>query len=190
MRRRNLLLLPALLLDGCASSSPDLYSLEPRLGPARAGKCQLIVVRGVGLPRYLDREEIVRVAGAARLRIAENDWWGEPLRAMLRRVLVADLAQRLPSSDVLADEGTLAARPDAEVEMDVQRFDRGPGGPVVFEGYVAITGPGRRRKLERLHVEVPVSTDTTKAQVDAMSTALGQVADAVARQCCRRHEPA
>ncbi|MGI4940382.1 MAG: PqiC family protein [Janthinobacterium lividum] len=180
MRRRNLLLLPILLLDGCASSSPDLYSLEPRLGPARAGRHQLVVVRGVGLPRYLEREEIVRVAGGARLRVAENDWWGEPLRAMLRRVLVADLAQRLPGTDVLADEGPVAARPDAEVELDVQRFDPGPGGPMVFEGYAAVTGRGRQRNLERLHIEVPVSADTTKAQVDAMSTALGQVADAVA----------
>ncbi len=180
MRRRNLLLLPAVLLDGCASSSPNLYSLEPRPGPARTGRHQLVVVRGVGLPRYLDREEIVRVAGGARLRVAENDWWGEPLRAMLRRVLVADLAQRLPGADVLADEDTVATHPNAEVELDVQRFDRGPDGPVVFEGYVAVTGLGRRRNLERLHVETPVSTDTTKAQVDAMSTALGQVADAVA----------
>ena len=56
------------------------------------------------------------------------------------------------------------------------------GGPVVFEGYVAVTGPGRQRNLERLHVEAPVSTNTTKAQVDAMSIALGQVADAVARR--------
>ena len=182
MRWRALLLLPVLLLEGCASSSPDLYSLDLRPGPVRAGVHRLVMVRGMGLPRYLDREEVVRAAGGARLRVAQNDWWGEPLRAMLRRMLAADLAQRLPDADVLVDEGPIAAHPDAEVEVDVQRFDRSPGGPVVFEGYVAITGPGRPHTLDRLRTEVPVSTDTTKAQVDAMSTALGQVADTIARR--------
>ena len=182
MRRRALLLLPTLLLEGCASSSPDLYSLDPRPGPVRAGRRQVVVVRGVGLPRYLERNEIVRSAGQARLRVAENDWWGEPLRAMLRRVLAADLSQRLPGADVLADEGPVAGRPDAEVEVEVQRFDRSPGGPVVFEGYAAITGPGRTRTLDRLRAEAPVAADTTRAQVEAMSAALGQVADAIARR--------
>ena len=201
-RRAPLLLLPLLLIGGCASPSPDLYSLEPRPGAVHAGPApadgragpqasgrQVIVVRGFGLPRYLEREEIVRAAGGARLRVAGNDWWGEPLRVMLRRVLVADLAQRLPGADVLADDGPIAAHPDAEVEVEVQRFDRDAGGvdlggPVLLDGYAAITrpapGPGRARTLDRLHLAVPTAAGTTKAQVDAMSTALGQVADAVA----------
>ncbi len=182
MKRRALLLLPAFVLKGCASSNPNLYSLDLRPGPVREGVRRMVVVRGVGLPRYLDREEIVRAAGGVRLRVAQNDWWGEPLRVMLRRVLAADLAQRLPSADVLGEGGPIAARPDAEVEVDVQRFDRSPGGSVVFEGYASITGPGRPRALDRLHVEVPVRADTTEAQVDAMSTALGQVADVIARR--------
>ena len=204
----------ALLAAGCASPGPDLYSLEPRPGgvhpgpvlaspvlagePARlqaatqSGLRRVIVVRGVGLPRYLERDEIVRAAGGSRLRVAGNDWWGEPLRVMLRRVLVADLAQRLPGADVLADEGPIAAHPDAEVEVDVQQFDSkasgrdagDPGGPMLLDGYAAVIpagiGPGWPRTLDQLHLNVPMAAGTTKAQVDAMSTALGQVADAVA----------
>ena len=129
----------------------------------------MVVVRGVGLPRYLDREEVVRAAGGARLRVAENDWWGEPLRAMLRRVLVADLAQRLPGADVLADEGPVAGRPDAEVEVEVQRFDRGPGGPVVFEGYAAVTGPGGTRVLDGLRADAPVGAEVTGLDLALLS---------------------
>ena len=205
LRRAALLLalLPVLLLGGCASPSPNLYSLEPRPGavhpdpvlaggPVRlqAAMRRVVVVRGVGVPRYLEREEIVRAAGGTRLRVAGNDWWGEPLRVMLRRVLVADLAQRLPGADILADEGPIAAHPDAEVEVDIQRFDRDaggrdaeggdPGGPVLLDGYVAVTGPGRPRTLDRLRLQALVAADTTKAQVDAMSTALGQAADIIA----------
>jgi len=200
---RRAALVTVLLLGGCASPSPNLYSLEPRPGAVHPGPVlaggptrlqaairRVVVVRGVGVPRYLEREEIVRAAGGTRLRVAGNDWWGEPLRVMLRRVLVADLAQRLPGADILADEGPIAAHPDAEVEVDVQRFDGDaggrdaeggdPGGPVLLDGYAAVTGPGRPRTLDRLRLSVPVAADTTKAQVDAMSTALGQVADRVA----------
>ncbi len=205
LRRAALLLalLPVLLLGGCASPSPNLYSLEPRPGAVHPGPVlaggpvrlqaamrRVVVVRGVGVPRYLEREEIVRAAGGTRLRVAGNDWWGEPLRVMLRRVLVADLAQRLPGADILADEGPIAAHPDAEVEVDIQRFDRDaggrdaeggdPGGPVLLDGYVAVTGPGRPRTLDRLRLQALVAADTTKAQVDAMSTALGQAADIIA----------
>ena len=209
--RRAALPLSVLLLGGCASSSPNLYSLEPRPGAVHPGPVlaspvlaggptrlpaavrQVVVVRGVSVPRYLEREEIVRAAGGSRLRVAGNDWWGEPLRVMLRRVLVADLAQRLPGADVLADEGPIAAHPDAEVEVDVQRFDQDaggrdggdPGGPVLLDGYAAVTGPGRPRTLDRLRLQAPVAADTTKAQVDAMSTALGQVADIIAGRLAR-----
>lgn len=170
------------LLGGCASPSPDLYSLDVQPGPVRVNKRQVVVVRGVSVPRYLEREQVVRAAGGTRVRVSENDWWGEPLRVMLRRVLAADLAQRLPGADVLGDDGSIAAHPDAEVTVDLQRFDGSLGGPVTFEGYAATTGPGRTRTMDRLHVEVPVAADTTKAQVDAMSTALGQVANVIALQ--------
>ena len=200
-------LLATFLLEGCASSSPDLYSLELRPGAVHAGPVlagpvlasarragqtggqtgarRVVVVRSVGLPRYLEREEIVRAASGTRLRVAGNDWWGEPLRAMLRRVLVADLAQRLPGADVLADEGPIAAHADAEVEVDMQRFDRDagaddPGGLILLDGYAATMGPGRPHTLDQLRLSVPVAAGTTKAQVDAMNAALGQVADTVA----------
>ena len=174
------------LLGGCTSPSPDLYSLDVQPGPVRAGRHQVVVIRGVSVPRYLEREQIVRAAGSTRVRVSENDWWGEPLRVMLRRVLAADLAQRLSGADVLGDDGSIAVHPDAEVTIDLQRFDGSFGGPVIFEGYAATTGPDRARTMDRLHVEVPVAADTTKAQIDAMSTALGQVANVIALHLRRR----
>ena len=169
-----------LALAGCASSNPALYSLDGRPGPVRAGPHRLVVVHGVNIPRYLERLEIVRSSGQTRLRVSGNDWWGEPLRAMLRRVLIANLSQRLPNSDVLADDSPIASRPDAEVEVEVQRFDQDPTGPVVFVGYAAVTQGGRQRPLQRLRFDVPTVADTTQAQVQAMSAALGQVANVVA----------
>lgn len=174
-----------LLLGGCSSSNPSLYSLDARPGPVRAGVSRVVVVRAVGLPRYLDRQEVVRASGQVRLLVADNDWWGEPLRAMLKRVLISDISQRLPKADVLADDSPISVRPDAEIEMDVQRFDRDSAGQVTFIGHAAVERAGRRRELQSLRFDAPVAGSTTRDQVEAMSTVLGQVADAAAQMAAQ-----
>ena len=65
--------------------------------------------------------------------VLSNDWWGEPLDAMLSRILVGDLNQRLPGSTVYADSGAISMPSDATVEINLQRFDVDRDG--------ALTGP-------------------------------------------------
>ncbi len=170
-----------LLLTGCASPDPALYTLDVRPGQTRAGARRVIVVRSVGLPRYLDRPEIVRNSGEARMRVSANDWWGEPLGVMLKRVLARDLAQRLPGSNVLADGGPISVRPDLEVEVEFERFDREPSGLIVLAGHVALAGGTGGGVLQRLNVVVPANGPATRDQVDAMSDALGQAAEIISR---------
>jgi uncharacterized lipoprotein YmbA len=42
----------------------------------------------------------VRSSEDFRLDVSGNDWWGEPLDAMMGRVLTQELTQRLPGSTV------------------------------------------------------------------------------------------
>ncbi len=177
----------AALLAGCASPDPALYTLQPRPGVPRiaayasAGKAArpVVVVHSIELARYLERDEIVRSSEQVRLVVSRNNWWGEPLQAMLRRVLIDDLAQRLPNADVLADNSPIAAHANAEIQVAVQRFDGNDGGQVVFVGYAQVTRDGKP-VLDRLRFSVPTAAGTVKDQVEAMSAALGQVADVVA----------
>ncbi len=177
----------AALLAGCASADPALYTLQPRPGAARvapyasAGKTArpIVVVHSIELARYLERDEIVRSSEQVRLIVSRFDWWGEPLPAMLRRVLIDDIAQRLPNADVLADNSPIAAHANAEIQVAVQRFDGNGAGQVVFVGYAQVTRDGKP-VLDRLRFNVPTAAATVKDQVEAMSAALGQVADAVA----------
>ena len=41
------------------------------------------MLRQIGLARYLERSQIVRSSENYRLDVMANDWWGEPLGAML-----------------------------------------------------------------------------------------------------------
>jgi uncharacterized lipoprotein YmbA len=171
-----------LLLAGCASPNPNLYTLAARPGTTRAAGPSLVVVRSVGIPRYMEREEIVRSDAADRLVVASNDWWGEPLSAMIRRVLAEDLALRLPASNVLAGEGVIGLQPDAEIEVTLARFDRDASGAITLAGFAAIQRKGAPQSLVRLAVTVPGSGATTGDEVNALSDALAQAADGVAQR--------
>ena len=183
---RSSVLLALLLLASCASASPTLYTLDSRPGVIRTGGPRLVVVRSFGVPRYLERQEIVHSAGSDLLVASDNDWWGEPLGVMLRRVMVDDVARRLPNSDVLAGGGSIASRPDAEVQIDLQRFERDGAGQVALVGHVAIDTSGQPRSIDRLRISVPVAGGTTRDQVGAMSTALAQAADIVASRLAQQ----
>ena len=101
---------------------------------------------------------------------------GEPLGAMLSRVLVENLTQRLPGAIVFGEGGEITAEPNAIVEVDVQRLDTHQSGAVVLVAQVVRRG-GVTRAV-RLSVQ-PASSNTGD-EVGAMSIAVGQLADAIA----------
>ncbi len=107
MNTRLILMLPLLLLGGCALSggrSPEshYYVLPaPERPPAMAATATTLGVVPVRLPRYLDHPQIVTLDRQGRARLAEFHRWAEPLDIAFTRVLATALAQRLPHSRVL-----------------------------------------------------------------------------------------
>ncbi len=113
--RRRVLWLLAGLPAACASPNPSLYTLAVVPGATHPVAPPHIELREIALAHYLERSQIVRSSEDYRLDVLGNDWWGEPLDAMLSRVLVQELSQRLPSSTVFAENGAITATPDASV---------------------------------------------------------------------------
>jgi len=89
-------------LAACSSPNPVLYTVAPVQGRVQAGGPRVIALQQLSMPRYLERSEIVRSSENYRLDVMSNDWWGEPLGAMLSRVLIEELSQRLPQSTVFS----------------------------------------------------------------------------------------
>ncbi len=174
--------LAAGLLAGCSGSPPvELYTLEAVPGAAQAGGPPVVLLREVGLAKVLDRGQVVRSTAGNRVELAGTARWGEPLDAMLGRVLVADLEQRLPGTLVLSEAGAVSGTPQAVVEVEVQRLDAGADGVVVLAAQIGRQGPGEtggRQRTARASV-APTGTDTL-ALVQAMSAAVGQLADQIA----------
>ncbi len=166
------------LLAGCASPNPNFYTISAIPGRTVNRSPKVVLVREIGLARYLDRQQIVRSSQDYRLDVLANDWWGEPVGAMLSRVLVEELSQRLPASTVYAESGALSVTPDVSVELNVQRMDADANGTVILAAQAALVFADRRPPVTRsFRFAVPPPTTGLTGEVIAISAAVGQLAD-------------
>jgi len=168
----------ALLLASCASPNPSLYTLDIPPGPVQRLGPKVIELRSIGLARYLERSQIVRSSEGFRLVVLPNDWWGEPLDAMIGRTLARALTQRLPGSTVYLESGAISATPDATVQVDVQRLDQDASGSLLLAAQFAVVR--RASDTRGVTLRVPTRGATTADLVAAMSEAIGQLADRIA----------
>jgi len=174
-------LMLAAALAACSSPSPVLYTVAPVQGRVQSGGSKVIALQQISLPRYLERSEIVRSSEIYRLDVMANDWWGEPLGAMLTRILVEELSQRLPQSTVFRESGAVTASPDATIELNIQRLDQDASGNLVLQAQASVNFKAQRAPTLRSFrsVVTPPAADTP-GEVAAISTAVGQLADGLA----------
>lgn len=182
MRRRHALIAALLPLAACRSPEPNLYTLLPVPGAVRRGGPRNVAVREVSLARYLDRTQIVRSAADFRLEVAGNDWWAESLDAMMTRLLVENLAQRLPASNVIASGGAISVAPEAVVEVNLQRLGLTAPETLTLTAQVAVSWRDSRRNAvsRTASLATPVRGPATADFTAAASIATGELADQVA----------
>jgi uncharacterized protein len=169
------------VLAACSSPSPVLYTIAPVQGPVQPGGPKVVVLQQISTAHYLERSQIVRSSENYRLDVMANDWWGEPLSAMLSRVLTEELGQRLPQSTVIGETGAVSASPDATIELNVQRLDEDAAGNVVLQAQGSVSFKGRPAPVLRsFRFVVTPPAAGIQGEVTAISTALGQLADGLA----------
>jgi hypothetical protein len=136
------------------------------------------MLQQVVLARYLDRQQIVRSSESYRLDVMANDWWGEPLSAMLTRVLVEELGQRLPGSTVLSENAGISSSPDATIELNIQRLDKDVSGNLILQAQAGVASKGKGAPaLRGFRFSVAPPSPDTAGEVAAISSAVGQLAD-------------
>jgi len=180
-RRLACLALPALLAACSSSPDPGLYTLQMKPGPVLPKGPSVVQLRDIGLARYLDRREIVRSSADYKLGVMANDWWGEPLGAMLSRVIVLGLSQRLPSSSIYPEGGAISADPYAVLAVNIQRLDLDQSGNLELIAQTAVEFNRPRRTASRSFriVKTP-PTPNVAGQVAATSEAVGELTDGLA----------
>ena len=176
----------AAVLAACSSPSPVLYTIAPVQGQVQPGGPKVVALQQIGMARYLERSQIVRSSENYRLDVMSNDWWGEPLSAMLVRVLIEELGQRLPQSTVIGESGAVSASPDATIELNVQRLDEDTAGNLVLQAQASVSFKGRGAPVLRsFRFSVPPPAPGIAGEVTAISFAVGQLADGLASVLAR-----
>ncbi len=180
-RRRLAALALSTALAACTSPDPVLYTLASAPGTVRTGGPRVVLVQQIAIAHYLERSQIVRSSENYRLDVMSNDWWGEPLNAMLSRVLIEELGQRLPRTTVIADNGAVSARPDATIELNIQRLDEDIAGNVVLQAQASVRFTGQSQPtLRSFRFTVPPPMPGVPGEVAAISAAVGRLADGIA----------
>jgi uncharacterized lipoprotein YmbA len=165
----------------CASPDPKLYTIAPVPGPELFGAPKLIALHGVGVAQYLVRSPIVQSSANYRVALRADAWWGEPIDAMLGRVLAEDLAQRLPKSTIYTSAGAVTGSPDATIELEVQRLDLDREGNLILIAQGSVTSKKQASPdMRSFRISQPLPAPGVEGQVAAASTALAQVADRLA----------
>lgn len=177
------------LFAGCSSPNPTLYTIAPVPADPQGRGPKIVLLQSIGLARYLQRSEIVRSSENYRLYVMSNDWWGEPLSAMLSRVLIEELSQRMPQSTVLSSSGAVSASPDATIEIEVLRLDEDAAGHLVLQAQASVEFRRRGNLLVRsFRFTVTPPAPGTPGEVAAISTAVGQLADGLTSMLLAGHQ--
>jgi uncharacterized protein len=165
-------------LAACSSPSPVLYTIAPAPGTPQTGGPKVVTLQQISTARYLERSQIVRSSENYRLDVMSNDWWGEPLGAMLSRVLIEELSQRLPQSTVIGESGAVTASPDATIELNLQRLDEDAAGNLLLQAQASVDFKGKGAPaLRSFRFAVTPPAPGIPGEVTAISTAVGQLAD-------------
>lgn len=177
-----LCVLATLCLAGCASQNAKIYTLIALdTGTHMAGPHVSVSVATVGIPKYLDRPQIVRRSSAVELGVAEFERWGEPLGDMVQRVLAEDLTRRLPPGSVVTTSRTLTGDETSSIELDLSRFDAEADGTIVLDGQWRIRRNGRGvSSPQSVQIMRRPADATTPATVKAMSDAIADLAARIA----------
>lgn len=182
--------LVAALVAGCTLLSPRhdpsrFYTLSARVpaaaAPAGRSAPLSVTVGPVALPTYLDRNEVAVRVSPSELKYALAERWAEPLVQNVTRVLVEDLGNALASDRVASVATAPTVTPDFFLEVVFVRFEADGAGNAKLTARWAVRDTGRKilRIRQSQHAREATSP-TTEGGVDAMSAALGDLAEEIA----------
>lgn len=170
-------------LIACSNSGPTYYTLAPYPGKVYLGVASVVEVRTPSLAGFLDKDRIVSELNANQLQLSSGAAWGDTLSVMMGRVMMLNLAQRLPGSNIFLQNQATATKPQIYVEMDVSRFNQDDSGKAIAIVDLSIHRPqfqgiGFHRLLT---LQETPKGGSVKELVVALDQLLAQLADIVAQ---------
>lgn len=187
-RNLAIVLVAGLSLGACnlpGESAPTYYYLLDPIEPGAerdAGGAVRLALESVSIPSYLDRQSLVTRGADNRLQVASFHQWAEPLEANVTRVMAENLRLLLGSTDVVRLPSR-AGGFNAELQVDIVRFEREADGPVTLVArWVLLDGRGEQELASRRAVITQAPDGSgPPATVAAMDRALEALSRRIAQ---------
>jgi uncharacterized lipoprotein YmbA len=179
----------AVVAAGCSLLAPRhdpsrFYTLSARAAaslPAARDAGPSVVVGPVTFPAYLDRNEVAVRVSPTEIEYALAARWAEPLVQNFTRVLVEDLGAALETDRVAALTSSTALTPDYWIEVVVVRFEADADGHVQLTARWAVRNAVRKVvRIRQSQYARAAAAPTTEGSIDALSAAVGELADEIA----------
>ena len=164
----------AVLICGCASVSPQLYTLSPTAVPSGEASDLAVTVGPVSVPEAVDRPQLVSIVAPNKLRVDEFNRWASPLKNGIARTVAENLAVIMGSPYVSVFPQSVSVAPSYRVAIDVVRFEFAPGSEARLGALWSVrsTADGRSRTGATTLAE-PIKESSPAAMVAAHSRMLG-----------------
>jgi uncharacterized lipoprotein YmbA len=140
----------------------------------------------VRIPEYLREQALLTRTSPTELTRSTSDRWSEPLESMLPRVLADDLSQILDNRRIRSFPWYSSERPDWQIEVDLVRFEPDREGEIslVASWRVRELG-GTRSAADEFRVTRRAESADPAQRAQALSAALGALAEELARSTCK-----
>ncbi|MFA5180970.1 MAG: PqiC family protein [Syntrophales bacterium] len=180
-----------MLTAGCASTSPQLYTLSPMAKPVNETSTLTITVGPVSLPAAVDRPQLVLSVAPNQVTVDEFNRWASPLKNDIARVVAENLSALLGSPYVSVFPQTVSLSPSYRVTIDVLRFESVPGETAKLNAIWSVrsTADGKIREGGTTLAE-PVRGNTYAALIAAHSRMLGGLSGDIAASIRRLSDTA
>jgi len=178
-----------IILNGCAGSSKPSEFYLLRSLPASQGSglnasensSPSVLVGPVTLPAYLNRNQIVTLAGDHKMVLNEFTRWAEPLQDNFSRVLVENLSLLLKTPRVYSFERRGSTRSDFKIVIDVTRFDSTAGGDAYLTAFWSVIGREGSVLMQRKSIfQAPVPSMGASGVVEAQNRTLTEFSREIA----------
>ena len=177
---RAILLVPAMLMAGCASTATRFWTIEPAavsaLPVVAATPAAPIRIAAVHLPLAIDRLEVVSHDEVDRVKVMDFDRWSAPPGDLMRRALTQDLIAVLPRGSVVYPEAPVPAA-TRNIVVDVLDLRR-DGDRYVMQASWSLAEPAGAS--HQLQLEATAGAGDVAAQVDKLAAMMAQLAGSIA----------
>lgn len=177
----------SVVVSGCAPAT-KFYTLAkvkgaPGDGSEPAKVAVVVAVGPVALPGYVDRPQIVIRESPYTLRPAVADQWAGGLDDMVPRVLIGNLAERLPGSRIVPFPRVGGPSFDYRVSIDISQFDVDSAGEavVVASWQLSDQASSKTLQLGDTTARARARSASYEDRVAALSQALADLSDDIAR---------